>query len=716
MSSKELHTNRHRHVYSPGHEARKKHRSDSKKGRERSVSPRHTTSHKRLRRSPSPSKHKSSNRNREKQSPSSDSVTNDVTHHLSDSNTVTDRTLLLRQKLDERKLKRQRNQSPTQSADALDVNEVRNWVERSRQLEFDKKYQEDKPTKDKKDNKYRSSDLKGMKIGHDVGGFLEGEENILTLKDRDILDEETEETLQNPTMIDIDRASKNRETKGLRTGIYDPLADSETALEGIESALRGERQVGNVLAKYDDEISGEKTQSFYLSDNGQLDTDSSVLQESKKRESILSQLGKREVDLNFEHKYASQVMTSEEIAEKFRRIKKRRKVVPLRAEDLLQQSSPLLPPTDLGSRDRAPETSSPPPSVTTFQSRKINSDDVIGPSEATMDTPLSIIPSADEEDNLANAIDRIRKLRETAFSNRGMDPIDRAAAIARQTTRIKSADISTADVKPSAMIFDSTQEFVRSLNTQSSLSRNRLHDNLSEMRTDNHEAMELGSEGEEERDGWKELKNGSDFKPHIKSEDREDYFEAEPIVSHSITSTLLLAERKGFIEQSRTKGGYTETVEESKHKNDISARNYSLLDKQTRGGDQRERTRDSRDDYRDRDRDSFPEKKDYIPEIKLEYVDDLGRELSQKEAFRRMSHIFHGKGSGKLKAERRLKKSEDELSMMKMNSFDTPLNTVAMATRKMETSGIPYLILSGGQHSLETGSVTEPSTLTKRRK
>lgn len=587
------------------------------------------------------------------------------------------------------------------------IDDVRNWVDRSRQLEFAQSSSGAESNKNKNTDIYGSEDLKGMKIGHSAGGFLEGDERVLTLQDRDILDEETEETLENPTMIDQDRASKKREARSLRPGVVDPFDDPSTELENIESALRGERQVADVLTKYDEEISGEKIRSFYLSDHGQLNTDGSALQENQKLSSLLAQLGKKEVDLNFEHKFSSQVMTSEEIAEKFRKIKKRRKVVPLRAEDLLKQS-PLPPSGDLGSR----EAKSPPPTVTTFQSRKVDIDDAID-SVVSATTPfVPILPPVEEDKNISIAIEKIRKLRETAFSKKQMDPIDRAAAIARQTQRMRPADKTTSS---SSMIFDSTQEFVRSLNTQSSsLSRNRLHESLTEIKTEIDSAMDVDSDEEGQRDGWKELKNGSDSRTQVKIEEREDYFEAEPIVSHSLTSTLLLAERKGFIEQSRQKG-YSEAIEEPKHKNDISARNYSLLDKQSRSGDQRERGRE-RDDYRESDRNSFPEIKNYVPEIKLEYVDDLGRDLSQKEAFRRMSHIFHGKGSGKLKAERRLKKSEDELTMMKMNSFDTPLNAVAMATRKMETSGIPYLILSGGQHSLETGSVTESSNLSKKRR
>ena len=56
----------------------------------------------------------------------------------------------------------------------------------------------------------------------------------------------------------------------------------------------------------------------------------------------------------------------------------------------------------------------------------------------------------------------------------------------------------------------------------------------------------------------------------------------------------------------------------------------------------------------------FKEKEHYRPEVKLEYVDDGGRRMNEKEAFRFLSHRFHGKGSGKKKTEKRAKKQLEE--------------------------------------------------------
>ena len=52
--------------------------------------------------------------------------------------------------------------------------------------------------------------------------------------------------------------------------------------------------------------------------------------------------------------------------------------------------------------------------------------------------------------------------------------------------------------------------------------------------------------------------------------------------------------------------------------------------------------------------------KDFKPTFKLDYHDDEGKDLKPKEAFRYLSHKFHGKGPGKNKIEKRLRRKEQE--------------------------------------------------------
>lgn len=104
----------------------------------------------------------------------------------------------------------------------------------------------------------------------------------------------------------------------------------------------------------------------------------------------------------------------------------------------------------------------------------------------------------------------------------------------------------------------------------------------------------------------------------------------------------------------------------------------------------------------------FREKDSYRPNVKLEYIDDSGRLLNEKEAFRYLSHKFHGKGPSKNKIEKRLKKNEQEGLMMKMSSTDTPLGTLTMLQHKQKETHSPYIVLSGKTQ-------TQSTTITKHK-
>ena len=87
--------------------------------------------------------------------------------------------------------------------------------------------------------------------------------------------------------------------------------------------------------------------------------------------------------------------------------------------------------------------------------------------------------------------------------------------------------------------------------------------------------------------------------------------------------------------------------------------------------------------------------------MKLEYIDDSGRLLNQKEAFRYLSHKFHGKGSGKMKTEKRMKKQMEASLMQNMSSTDTPLATVKKQQQRQKEGATPYLVLTGNKLNLQ---------------
>ena len=85
--------------------------------------------------------------------------------------------------------------------------------------------------------------------------------------------------------------------------------------------------------------------------------------------------------------------------------------------------------------------------------------------------------------------------------------------------------------------------------------------------------------------------------------------------------------------------------------------------------------------------------REYKPDVQLRYVDEFGRNMNQKEAFKQLSHQFHGKGSGKMKTEKRLKKIDEEKKRESMSTLDSSQNTgmntaVGTAARKNRQAGV----------------------------
>jgi U4/U6.U5 tri-snRNP-associated protein 1 len=131
--------------------------------------------------------------------------------------------------------------------------------------------------------------------------------------------------------------------------------------------------------------------------------------------------------------------------------------------------------------------------------------------------------------------------------------------------------------------------------------------------------------------------------------EQEPILEQEPDVGVGLAGALKLAEKKGYLEQEKVKRVGAAKLTK------LQAQHYTIEDKNY----EEERAANKRD-YYSGPQSEFREKDGYKPEIKLQYNDEDGRPISAKEAFRLLSHKFHGKGSGKNKIDKKRKKTEQE--------------------------------------------------------
>eukprot|EP01121_Diplochlamys_sp_Union-15-3_P014201 TRINITY_DN4497_c0_g3_i2.p1 TRINITY_DN4497_c0_g3~~TRINITY_DN4497_c0_g3_i2.p1 ORF type:complete len:270 (+),score=69.27 TRINITY_DN4497_c0_g3_i2:158-967(+) len=82
--------------------------------------------------------------------------------------------------------------------------------------------------------------------------------------------------------------------------------------------------------------------------------------------------------------------------------------------------------------------------------------------------------------------------------------------------------------------------------------------------------------------------------------------------------------------------------------------------------------------------------------IRLEYLDDEGNRMTPKEAFRHLSHRFHGKMPSKNKQEKRMKKKQEILKQKYTSSIDAATLSVQAMVKTQQERKSPYLVIQGG--------------------
>ncbi|XP_047137880.1 U4/U6.U5 tri-snRNP-associated protein 1 isoform X1 [Hydra vulgaris] len=534
---------------------------------------------------------------------------------------------------------------------------------------------------------YTSKDLKGLKVEHKGKAFQDGEV-VLTLKDKGILDEDNEDVLMNINIQEEEKAKKNVYNRTHKPGYraYDEV-DDDTGLLKIKG----------VLDKYDDEINGTKQESFRLDSSGIAD-----LEGETGLEKIRNTLKAQQVSLESDAlKLARDYFTEEEMIKfkkpktKVRKVVRKRQI--LKADDLLKLDLDSV--KDRGSR-KLKNSLKNSLNSNTEQDMEITP---IIPDELDYFVAVNQVVKEDEpiidddetEQELQLALERSRRSKVKKEKDPENGILERMATIIRKQPQPENEQSSASRSRKKnkgTIILDSTSEFCRTLGEIPTIGPQTSHNEV-----DENEDMELETTQVETKGGWERVQSAeNETKIDKKNDDIDDnVLEPEPLPS-GMASTLRLANMKGYLKSGNEKVRKFDPLNlpETKAEVDIEKLRDEEKAKYSRGGAY---DRDRYDPY------AFKEKTNYKPNVKLEYVDNKGRELSQKEAFRLLSHKFHGKGSGKLKTEKRANKIKEEKKLQLMSSIDTPLNTAAMFKEKQKASQSPYIVLSGGGKNLLSG-------------
>uniref|UniRef100_A0A3B1KJG7 Spliceosome associated factor 1, recruiter of U4/U6.U5 tri-snRNP n=1 Tax=Astyanax mexicanus TaxID=7994 RepID=A0A3B1KJG7_ASTMX len=544
-----------------------------------------------------------------------------------------------------------------------------------------------------KKDAYSSRDLKGLSVQHKMESFKEGETVILTLQDKGVLDE-NEDVLVNVGLVDKEKAEKNVELKKKKPE-YKPYDEEESVDDMVTFKPK------SVLSKYDEEIDGEKKKSFRLSSGGFVGGERERELQAI-RESLHNQAQSLEMPaltLASEYYTPQEMVGFKKTKRRVKKIRKKEKVA--RADELLADDTRN---TDFGSRSRGrgrrqlkeDEDEEDFPKDEGSSSKVVDviqqSDDIRMADMDISDEDDFVVPESEaiEEDEaeqeLQKQLEKQRKLKQKQLLK------DSGEKVSKQEPGNTNDEEEDPDRKNN-IVFNATSEFCRTLGDIPTYG-------LSGNREDQEDIMDFEQEDEREgaggsdsdmddNVGWSTVNLDEEQKQPDFATASTTILDEEPIVNSGLAAALLLCKNKGLLETQVQKVARVRAP-----KGALPNDNYCIEDKMAID-DKYSR----REEYRGFTQD-FKEKDGYKPDVKIEYVDESGRKLTPKEAFRQLSHRFHGKGSGKMKTEKRMKKLEEEALLKKMSSSDTPLGTVALLQEKQKSQKTPYIVLSGSGKSM----------------
>ncbi|KAM5225299.1 U4/U6.U5 tri-snRNP-associated protein 1 isoform 2-T2 [Hipposideros larvatus] len=607
------------------------------------------------------------------------------------------------------------------------LDDTASWIERTRQLQREKDLAEkraklleemdqefgvstlvEEEFGQRRQDLYSARDLQGLTVEHAIDSFQEGETLVLTLKDKGVLQEE-EDVLVNVNLVDKERAKKNVELRKKKPD-YLPYAEDESVDDLAEKPR-------SILSKYDEELEGERLHSFRLDQGGMADgIRERELEEVRTKLRLQAQsLGTVGPRLASEYLTPEEMVTFKKTKRRVKKIRKKEKEVVVRAEDLL----PLRDQTqdgDFGSRlrgrgrrrvleadEEAQEEEGeeePVPQPPQSDDTRVENMDISDEEEGG--TPPSGSPEVLEEDEaeleLQKQLEKGRRLRQLQQLRDSGEKV--VEIVKKLESRQRGWEEDEDPERKGTIVFNATSEFCRTLGeipTYGLAGNREEQEELMDFERDEERSANGGSDSDgEENIGWSTVNLDEEKQHQDFSASSTTILDEEPIVNRGLAAALLLCQNKGLLETTVQKVARVKAPNKS-----LPSAVYCIEDKMAID-DKYSR----REEYRGFTQD-FKEKDGYKPDVKIEYVDETGRKLTPKEAFRQLSHRFHGKGSGKMKTERRMKKLDEEALLKKMSSSDTPLGTVALLQEKQKAQKTPYIVLSGSGKSMNANTITK---------
>lgn len=532
---------------------------------------------------------------------------------------------------------------------------------------------------------YDEKSLKGIQVAHEVGEFeADGSEQIMTLVDRKIGNENDDEE-DELEVAELREAETQRQRNQLKKKqpVYDPNAHEEEGEHGI-------------LSQYDETITDGKSKrkAFHLDGQG-----ATVEERDPKRQSTDADRRARIISLDFlkPEQTISDYMDISEI--KIRKPKNKKKKTRQKVAD--EGEDDLFPSTQ-------PESTNEPAM------------DIDGELPAVLKPREPASSFLDDDYDLAASLALQRKQAIKKKRKLGPDLVKQIQEAA--------AEEEGNDSETGGLIIDETSEFVSNFHKRDPLERK-----ATKLSSDSPIAAPSDDEDEDatmEDERPTSPLEQANATPGMTTTGLEDEANVD---DQGLARTLEMLRKRNLVKS-----------DDSADLNELDReRQRFLAEKKRRETEAEQRARNMRENDRKSgklDKLSNKEKEDYAaqqnvyrqnqdgrlqaeifnreyrPQVDLRYKDENGRSLTQKvripfshdpiqsflqaanplilqEAFRELSHQFHGKGSGANKTSKYLKKVDDEKRREAKSTLDASQatgmnNAMGTSQKKNKTAGV----------------------------
>ncbi|KAK6345463.1 hypothetical protein TWF718_007380 [Orbilia javanica] len=562
-------------------------------------------------------------------------------------------------------------------ADESDDDDAKAWIKGAKkrqkkalaQIEKDLREREEEEARLRKD--YTSKDLAGLKVGHDLGELGETiDGTVLTLKDSEILggDDEGDE-LENAGLVERSKLKERLDLKK-RKPDYNPYGDDEDA-------------DGEILSKYDDEIDPNKKRKFFvLDDSGSM---AAPPPKSIQRQQAISEKLKK-IPISLDIMKPAGEEQSDYIDPSTIKVKKPKKKKARTQRRVAEEDDDIFLPEDVA----------------------INGSSNAGGAmdiDSTAETkPKKVFEQSFVDDEDLSAALTIQR-RAALKKQKALKPEE----LAKKLREEAADDMKVDEEEAPGLVIDETTEFVGSLQLpvhterrpQAAAVKTEVKPEPDSPGADSEGDVAMGS-----TDFGRSVSPQAEVKKEAPAEITSTGLEEEVTIGVGVGSMLSMLRQRNLVDTAMDPESHQKMQEKeaflakqrvAKAEADTKARAARERDRKSGKFDKmsaREKEEYARYENKMRDtqeaRESAARFKDYKPDVKIEHKDEYGRTMNQKEAFKYLSHQFHGKGSGKQKTEKKLKKIEDDKKRMAASSLNPEglVGTIADTAKKSRTAGV----------------------------